>query len=393
MNTPCSFDQPNGETAGIYVHIPFCLSRCEYCAFTTTPFDSKAVNCYIDLLAREIELVAARPDIIRRTQTRFDTIYFGGGTPSLLDAEQVRRVIDVLRACFAIGSDLETTIEINPATADVAGLKLMRDAGVNRASLGVQSLSDDELRLMGRTHTAREGLTAFEDLRAAGFDNVSIDLIAGFPGQTLESVSASLRSVMRLCPEHLSVYLLEVKPGSRLAHRIACEEVPPPDEDLAALMYEEICRIAADNGFEQYEISNFAQPGRRSRHNLKYWHDCDYLGFGAGAAGLINDRRYANHEQTEAYRQAVERGELPTASVTELSTEDRFRDALIMGLRLVEGIDPMKLGARYRIAVRSFVHSAAHDLEDAGLLTIGHERIALTPRGRLLSNMVFSRFI
>jgi oxygen-independent coproporphyrinogen III oxidase len=375
------------------VHVPFCRARCQYCAFTSTLFDPDRVQQYVRHLLGEIELAREHQDRTGCVEARFDTIYFGGGTPSLLHAEHVRRVIDALRLRFTLASDLETTLEINPATIDVRRLKLMSDAGVNRASLGVQSLVDEELRLMGRNHTADQALTAFADMRDAEFDNISVDLIAGFPGQTVQSVAASLRSVMELRPEHLSIYLLEVKDGSRLARRIARGEVPSPDDDLAALMYEKICGLTAVSGYEQYEIANFSLPGRRSRHNLKYWQDRDYLGFGAGAHGLFSGTRYANHEQPGDYQQAIESGELPRATVTKLSIDTRFREALIMGLRLVDGIDPVELGARYRVDVRSFVRAASGDLEEAGLMVIGDDRIVLTPKGRLLSNMVFTRFV
>jgi len=342
---------------------------------------------------REIKLASADCRATQIPERRFDTIYFGGGTPSLLHPRHVRSIIESLRAHFNFDPDVEITLEINPTTIDATGLRLMRDAGVNRASLGLQSLVDDELVLMGRTHAARDALAAFSDIRTAGFDNVSVDLIAGFPGQTLQSVTASTRSVMALRPEHVSIYLLEVKDGSRLALQIERGEISPPDDDLAASMYEEICSLAATHGYEQYEIANFALPGRRSRHNLKYWQDSDYLGLGMAAHGFIRGVRYANHEQPADYEKAINRGEPPRATATKLSAETRLRDALIMGLRLVEGVDPRAIGARYRVDVLSLVRDAAGDLEDAGLIVIGDDRIVLTPRGRLLSNMVFARFV
>jgi len=387
------FDPSIAGSAGIYVHIPFCLARCTYCGFASSIFDPDRVRRYVDLLVREIKLASADCRATQIPERRFDTIYFGGGTPSLLHPQYVRRLVEALRSHFNFDTDVEITLEINPATTDATCLRLMRDAGVNRASLGLQSLVDDELVPMGRTHTARDALAAFAEIRSAGFDNVSVDLIAGFPGQTIQSVTASMRSVIALRPEHVSIYLLEVKDGSRLALQIERGEVPPPDDDLAAGMYEEICNLAATHGFEHYEIANFALPGRRSRHNLKYWQDRDYFGLGMAAHGFIGGTRYANHEQFANYERAIDREELPRASVARLSAETRLRDALIMGLRLVEGIDPAAVGAKYGVDVLSFVRSAAGDLEDAGLLVVGDDRIVLTPRGRLLSNMVFTRFV
>ncbi|MCA1960925.1 MAG: radical SAM family heme chaperone HemW [Desulfomonile sp.] len=386
-------DPPGSNAAGIYVHIPFCLARCTYCGFATSIFDRERVRRYVDLLLREIELASAECRAAGVPERRFDTIYFGGGTPSLLNPRFVRRIIEALRRHFNFSADVEITIEINPATVGVTNLKIMRDAGVNRASLGLQSLADDELLLMGRPHSAQDGPAAFSDLRKAGFDNVSVDLIAGFPSQTIQSVTASMRSVMDLRPEHMSIYLLEVKEGSRLALQIERGEVAPPDDDLVANMYEEICNIATTHGYEHYEIANFALPGRCSRHNLKYWQDGDYLGLGMAAHGFINGTRYANHEQPAEYERSIDRGELPRVTITQLSAETRLRDALIMGLRLIEGVDPEVIAARYHVDVCSFVRSAAGDLEDAGLIRVGEDRIVLTPRGRLLSNMVFARFV
>jgi oxygen-independent coproporphyrinogen-3 oxidase len=246
---------------------------------------------------------------------------------------------------------------------------------------------------MGRAHGAGDAVRAFHDLRAAGFDNISVDLMAAWPGQSLVSVEENLRRALELEPEHLSVYLLEVKEGTRLARRIEAGEVEPPDDDLAAEMYERFCALAEAAGCEQYEISNFARPGRRCRHNLKYWSDEVFLAAGAGAHGMTGRVRYENRELLTDYQARVLAGLLPRSVVTELTPQARFKDALIMGMRLVEGVDLEALAARYGVDARRYVLESAGDLVGAGLIRLEDSRCVLSPRGRLLSNQVFSRWV
>lgn len=324
---------------------------------------------------------------------RCDSIYFGGGTPSLLAAESIHELLEACRHWFGISDHPEVTMEINPGTVDPSGLSEYRRIGVNRASLGIQSLVDAELAAMGRLHDSSGALSAYRELRQAGFDNISVDLIAGFPGQTLTSLRGSLRLTLGLKPEHLSVYLLEIKSGTKLAELITSGAVPPPDEDLAADMYDEICAMTAEAGYEHYEISNFSLPGRSSRHNMKYWNDHVFLGFGPGAHGMLGRHRYANLEGLDSYERALEDGLLPEKTVTEMTAEMRFKDALIMGLRLVKGIDLDVVGSRYRVDARAFVLRTIGDLQSAGLFEIVGHTLSLTRKGRLLSNIVFSRWV
>lgn len=322
-----------------------------------------------------------------------DSIYFGGGTPSLLAPESIHQLLETCRAWFEIPEHSEVTMEINPDTVDASVLSECRRNGVNRASLGIQSLVDSELALMGRPHDSSGAISAYKELRQVGFDNVSVDLIAGFPGQTLGSLQRSLRLILDLRPEHLSVYLLEIKSATKLAALITSGALPPPDEDLAADMYDEICTMTAKAGYEHYEISNFALPGRLSKHNMKYWSDEVFLGFGPGAHGMTGRNRYANLEGLDLYEQTLDRGSLPVESVTVLTPEMRFKDALIMGLRLVKGIDLSLIGRRYSVDAGSFVLRTIGDLQSAGMFEILGHTLSLTPKGRLLSNVVFSRWV
>jgi oxygen-independent coproporphyrinogen-3 oxidase len=284
-------------------------------------------------------------------------------------------------------------MEINPATAGRSAICEFRQAGVNRASLGVQSLDDTELAAMGRLHKANQAITTYQDLRYAGFENISIDLIAGFPGQSRKSLRESLEKVAELQPEHLSIYLLELKSGTKLASMIHDGQMPPLDDDLSADLYEDICLFAEKAGYQQYEISNFARKGRFALHNLKYWQDQRYIGVGTGAHGMTGRERYANLDDLEDYQQAIREDRLPLQSLTEMTPMTRFKDALIMGLRLVKGIDLDSLGKRYHVDARSFVIETIGDFQAAGLFELERDSLVLTPKGRLLSNVVFSRWV
>src|SRR5215216_3211585 len=261
--------------AGIYIHVPFCRSRCSYCDFATGAFEAALAESYVGALAREIEsfeLDGARADV--------DTVYFGGGTPSLLTPAQVSRVLDAVRSKFDVDADAEVTLEMNPGTVTLEHLKALREAGVNRASFGAQTFDDRELKRLGRTHTADDTRRTFELLRAAGFDNVSFDLIAGLPRQTLARWERNLDEALALQPEHLSLYLLEVHEGTPLAEQIRQGRYATPDPDLAADMYRLLVEHSREAGYEQYEISNFCLKGRESRHNVKYWTGAPFYGFG-----------------------------------------------------------------------------------------------------------------
>jgi oxygen-independent coproporphyrinogen III oxidase len=392
-----SFDPifpPDHGPIGIYIHVPFCIARCNYCAFVTNLYRPDLAERYVDAVRKEIRLWVNRPgSAVISDDAEVDTIYFGGGTPSLLAPPRIADIIEAVRSSFRVIEAPEITMEINPATADRSAICEFALAGVNRASLGVQSLDDIELAAMGRLHKANQAITTYQDLRYAGFENISIDLIAGFPGQSRKSLRASLDKVAELQPEHLSIYLLELKSGTKLASMIRDGQMPPLDEDLSADLYEDICLFAEKAGYQQYEISNFARNGRFALHNLKYWQDQRYIGFGPGAHGMTGRARYANLDDLEDYDQAIGEGRLPFQSLTEMTPMTRFKDALIMGLRLVKGIDLDLLGKRYQVDAGAFVMETIGDLQPADLFVLERDNLVLTPRGRLLSNVVFSRWV
>ena len=262
--------------AGLYVHIPFCSSRCSYCDFATGLYQSELAERYVCALVQEIRSSSCRRE-------HADTIYFGGGTPSLLEPSQLERILSALFEQFDIDEAAEITLEINPGSATPEKLRAFRRLGINRASFGTQTFDDAELAKLGRSHNAADALRTFADLRDAGFANVSFDLIAGLPGQTLEGWQRNVEQALKLKPEHLSFYLLEVHSGTPLADHIKRGLQPVPDEDLAGVMYRWMLEQASAAGYEHYEISNLCSPNFESRHNVKYWTGDSYFGFGCSS--------------------------------------------------------------------------------------------------------------
>ena len=370
--------------AGVYIHVPFCKSRCSYCDFATDVYrDAAWVDRYVDALIAEISASDSIPGTI-------DSVYFGGGTPSLLSATQVSTIVEAIGSRFSLTSDLEFTLEMNPATVTPEKLAGFRAAGVNRASFGVQTFNDRDLKLLARGHDAHDARTTYDLLRTAGFENVSFDLIAGLPGQTLADWESNLNEAMRLGPDHISLYLLEIHEGTPLAEQLRTNRRPMPDEDLAATMYERMLDLTSSNGLAQYEISNFARPGRESRHNSKYWTLEPVLGFGVSAHSFDGRERYANVRDTNEYVKAIERG-ASTESFRELV--DEAAEYVFLGLRLTAGID---LGDYHRRFGRDLAierSDALASLAENGLVEIASGRLRLTRRGMLFSNEVFAEFV
>lgn len=398
------------KQAGIYIHIPFCERKCTYCNFNTADFDSSLAARYLRAVEQEIILTGpglANKSEPGRNKRAADTIYFGGGTPSIVEAEQLGSLVRACRDSFDVAEDAEITIEINPATLSDSKLDGWLAAGINRASVGVQSFIDRELQSLSRTHNAEGARQTLAALRRAGFQNISLDLIAGLPAQTLDDWKFNLREALALGPEHLSLYLLEIKEGTQLFAQIKRGARPLPDDDLAAEMYRMICEATREAGYEQYEISNFALKARRigsvddpaepdqfrSKHNLKYWTGAPFYGIGCGAHSYDGQARWVNLSRTESYIEAVVNRGCALAERHELSDEDRAAEALFMGLRLIEGIDLEEFRAEYRLDVRERFASEVARLEEADLVAFEQGRLRLTDRGLLLSNEVFVSFV
>ena len=376
------------NSAGIYLHIPFCAAICNYCNFNRGLHDDNLRRRYVEALIADIRR-SADPTI------HADTIFFGGGTPSLLEPGEVARIIQACRDSFILSADSEITLEANPESSSGKTLDGFRAAGINRLSFGVQSFRDEELRRLGRLHSSQTARDAVSLARAAGFDNLSLDLMMWLPGQTPQDWLASVEALIDLQPDHASLYLLEIYPNAPLREEMARAGLSPaPDDDAAEMYMSGLERLDAA-GFEQYEISNVARPRtRRSRHNLKYWQEGDWLAFGSGAHATFRGERWRNVSSTLDYINRVTAGAEVRLDRRVLGAEERLEEALFMGLRLTEGVDLAAMSGDHGIDIWSRYGQDLTPYVSAGLLV--HDpgrRLALTRRGMLLANDVMTVFI
>ena len=375
--------------AGIYVHIPFCRARCSYCDFATGAYESGLAERYVHAVANEISTFR----VVEERQS-VDTIYFGGGTPSLLKPSQVAHIIEAIEKRFYVSPGAEVTMEMNPGTLTLDTLREFRALGVNRASFGAQTFDDLELRRLGRTHTAEDVRRTISFLREAGFANVSFDLIAGLPAQTLDAWSRNLDEALSLSPEHLSFYLLEVHEGTPLASQIDRGVQPRPDDDLAAEMYRMMLRRARAAGYEHYEISNLCLQGFESRHNTKYWTGETVYGFGCSAHSYDGaHRRWSNERDALRYTQLMEAQRTPVVESIELDESARCAESIFLGLRLMRGLNLAKHRAHFGRDLRQEYAPELERLSDAGLIEFSGDLMRLTTHGVLLSNEVFATFV
>jgi oxygen-independent coproporphyrinogen-3 oxidase len=379
------------ERAGVYIHIPFCRARCSYCDFATGAYDERLAEEYVAAVANEIALF----DRTLQRQEEIDTIYFGGGTPSLLTSNQLASLLRAVRERFRVTADAEITMEMNPGTVTAGTLGQFRADGVNRASFGAQTFDDRELRRLGRTHTAEDVRRTLMMLGDAGFENISFDLIAGLPEQTLEAWSHNLDEALKLRPRHLSLYLLEVHEGTPLADQLRAGRWRSPDPEVAAEMYELMVERTRSAGYEQYEISNFCLPGYESRHNTKYWIGAPYFGFGCSAHSFDGRTlRWRNERDTQKYIELVGRAGCAVVETTELDAHAASAEALFLGLRMLNrGVNLAEIDARYARDVRSEHADDLSRFGEAGLVELDGDVLRLTPHGALLSNEVFAAFV
>ncbi|MEZ4554285.1 MAG: radical SAM family heme chaperone HemW [Dehalococcoidia bacterium] len=384
-----------GPGLALYLHIPFCTAKCGYCDFNSYAGLDHLVPDYTPALIRELELWAPAA---REFEVR--SVFFGGGTPSLSSIEDLEAIVRAVRDRYEVAADSEWTLEANPGELTLEHLHGLRGLGLNRLSIGVQSLHDDELRLLDRVHDADRAVEAIEAARAAGFENLNLDLIFGLIGQPLARWQETLQRAIGMQPEHLSCYALTVEPGTALYYQVAKGQLEAPDPDVVADQYEWTRSYLADAGYRQYELSNWALPGRECRHNLVYWRAEPYLGIGAGAHSFFAGQRFANVDAPNRYvelvnasyeeRQATGGGALQQIHGGETPDEALLRsDAMILGLRLIEGVSPREFEARFgRAPEAEFGQAIARHLA-TGLLERTDDRLRLTPRGQLLANEVF----
>lgn len=355
--------------AGLYVHVPFCVRKCPYCNFYSVPAKPELLETYTEAVCRNLRAYG--------TDAAMDTVYFGGGTPSLLSSKQIGRILDTVAEQFSLSAHAEVTLEANPATVTREQLQQLRRCGVNRLSLGVQSLNAGQLQRLGRLHTAQEAIETVELAAAVGFENISCDLMLALPGQTAAELEQTIQQLTALPIVHVSAYLLKVEPGTPFALQHVAESCP--NEDMAADLYLQTVAQLEQAGFLQYEISNFARPGFESRHNCKYWHCEPYLGIGPSAHSCWNGARFAVPPSVEIFLQApVQETELEDA---EPCTRE---EQIMLGMRLTEGVPAVWLAEKMPLVERFC---------QAGFLRKRDDRIAFTPKGFLVSNTILAELL
>ena len=370
---------------GLYVHITFCSAICNYCNFNRGLFDAALKEQYVAALLREIA--------VQGDGSPADTIYFGGGTPSLVEPVEIASIIEACRHSFAVSRDAEITMEANPETVTPDRLVGFREAGANRLSYGVQSFRDEELQRLTRLHSASRAVEAFAMARRAGFDNISLDLMMWLPQQTVTQWLESVDALIALGPEHASLYILELYPNAPLRDAMARSKWSlAPDDDAAEMYLEAMARLDAA-GYEQYEISNVARNGRESRHNLKYWTDGEWLGFGCGAHSTRRAVRWKNLSSTTEYIAAVASGGQLGVERRELHGRVALEEALFTGLRLTRGIDLHTVKIRYNADVWEIYGAELEPFREAGLLIYDGRLLRLSRAGMLLANEIMSQFL
>ena len=380
----------------IYIHIPFCGARCSYCAFNTYTELAHLMPAYVDAVCKELAFEA-----IDRPPAR--TVYFGGGTPSLLTAAQFEQVMRQLHDSFALTDDAEISLEANPDDLPAAYLRDLRSLGFNRISIGMQSANARVLRLFERTHDLSAVGEALRNARQAGFDNLNLDVIFGSPYETLADWQGTIAALLSFAPDHISMYGLELKGGTSLRQLVDAGALPQPDEDLFADMYEFAAEALDRGGYAQYEISNWRKPGHECRHNLQYWRNLDYLGIGAGAHGFAAGTRYSTIAAPGRYIAALENADFDkrpfpltpaVAKRTRVTVEDDLYETLMMGLRMTEeGLCRASFRRRFGMDIVAMFTRQCEKLRDIGLLEVSEDRVRLTPAARLLSNFVIRAFV
>ena len=363
---------------GLYLHIPFCRKKCAYCDFCSYVGRESDMTAYVDRMIAEMQTKPCKRMV--------DTVYFGGGTPSLLPACELARLMDAVRHHYTVSEDAEITCEVNPCTADREKLAALRAIGINRVSIGVQSLSDRALRALSRVHTAAEAVSAYRTAREVGFRNISLDLMLGLPGETEAELSKTVRGLIDLAPEHISAYALMVEDGTPLAASPLRAQIP--DEDATADAMERAGAMLAEAGYHRYEISNYARTGYESRHNLGYWRRREYIGLGIAAYSYLDGERYGAPRDLDGY---LAGRMLPKVDCETLSPEDREAEHVMLSLRLAEGIDRAAYMAEHGRDPHTLFAPVTSRYPDA--FSVTDTAIALTPRGMSVSNTLIAEML
>ena len=391
------------DTVSLYIHIPFCETKCPYCDFNTYAGIEPLIPKYVDALIQEARFWG---DALSRPRPQaVGTVFFGGGTPSYLPPGDIARILDEVRSAFSLAPATEITLESNPGDISPERVEAWLKAGINRLSIGVQSLDDGLLQLLGRRHTAQEALAAHKAARNGGFANINLDLMYGLPHQALEQWRAALEKTLQDRPEHVSMYGLTLEEGTPLEASVRRGSVPLPDPDLAADMYQLAMKLADEAGYRHYEISNWALPARESQHNLTYWRNKPYLGIGPGAHSYLNGYRFSNLRSPRRYAQlaaALDAAKVRPADLGEYGLLDmveaidqrlEMAETMMLGLRLSEGVSQGAFLSRFGVGLVETYGPQIDELLGLELLAWQEDRLVLTPTGRLLGNEVFQRFL
>ena len=372
---------PQSSRLGFYLHVPFCVQRCHYCSFNTAPLEAGQMDPYLRALHGELDVLGG---LSWAGDVTIATVFLGGGTPSLLEPEALAAILDDLRARWRLADGAEVTVECNPESVTRERLARYRAAGVTRVSLGVQALDDTVLKTLGRLHDARGARAAFDAAREAGYDDVSVDVMYGLPGLAVDAWASDVERVLAWDPDHVSAYALTLDGGSPWGAG-GVENLPAEDDVVA--QYWALTRAAAARGFEHYEISNYARPGHRARHNLGYWRAGEYLAAGPGACGFVGDVRYGNIKPLTRWRAAVDAGTLPVETSERLTPRQRLAERLILGLRTSDGVPAAWLAER--TASEPALARRIDEWERAGHLVADGARVRLTESGFILSDALF----
>lgn len=385
---------------GIYVHIPFCVKKCNYCDFLSAPATKQVRKTYIQALIGQIE---AHKGFLSENHYEVKTIYFGGGTPSLLDVEEIGAVFAAIKKVFGLlDTDLEAmeiTLEANPGTFGKDKLLAYREMGFNRISMGVQSMNNEELKLLGRVHTVEDFLDNYQLARECGFENINIDLMQSLPGQTVEGWETTLKRVIELNPEHISAYSLIIEEGTKFYEWYADKEELLPDEETERTIYYRTEEILKEAGYERYEISNYAKPEKESRHNLSYWQGVDYVGLGLGASSLIKGERFSNEDTLQKFVEIAEQLENSMSNkmfVKErnfLTKQEQMEEFMFLGLRVMKGVSKKAFKQQFGISMDEVYGGVLQKLVYEGLLLINEDNVKLTRKGIDVSNYVFAEFL
>jgi len=398
------------SSLGLYLHLPFCESKCHYCSFASGVYPQDLVAPYLKALSREIASLReissqAGISFEQIASSEIDTIYFGGGTPSFIPGEDMLALMTQVRQTFRVAPCAEVTIEVNPGSADRRKIDCYVQAGVNRVSIGMQTFQKDLLKRIGRSHEVEDALSTFDLFRGVGFRNISVDVIAGLPGQTMEDWQENLRTVRFLSPEHVSMYLLEIhentqfgkiysRPPSGIGHPKEDPSDPGlPPEELVEQFYLESLGFFSRHGYRQYEISNFAKPDHESRHNSKYWTGLPYLGLGCSAHSYFGGKRWSNERNVGGYIRLIERQSHAVDVRSSLTAQQRQEEAIFLGLRLTKGLDLAQFKEDFGFSFPERYHKQIDYLQEGDLIEVSADRLWLTPKGYLLSNEVFAELL